>query len=157
MRVLWLLLISFTAWGQAPNQNTIDAYVEAALQANPQALRSARGRFHCGFDIIHSFEGRGDTMEEAQTRAQLLCIREQCEGSDQRQMESLERLRAQSDEELGYLLESIGHARETHADTIRNIRGQDYVAGSVSCRNDAYERMIAFDSCFAVPMRCSRR
>lgn len=154
--LLFAFLASMSAWGQAPNQATIDRYVEAALGANPQVLRQTSGRFECGFVVIHSQQGRGETLEIAQTRAQLLCIREQCEKSDQLQLESLERLRAQSDEELGYLLESNGHPRNTHAETIRNIREHDYVPGSVNCRNDSYERMLAFDSCFAVPMRCSR-
>lgn len=141
-----------------PNQHILDQYVSIALQVDVQTLIGKKGKFSCNFASIHdsSISIFGKNLEEASTRLQLVCIKNQCQKISKEEKESMEKIQNMPENDLRDYLEFIGYSADEIQKKVVQIKtASPNLSGPFTCENgSASIRMTVFDSCFAVPLEC---
>lgn len=154
-----LLISSMVFAARPPSQDVIDQYVEIAQKADVKKLQGKKSKFQCRFALMHddpSFFANAKTMDEAVQRLQLICIKSQCQRVGEMMDEGAARLNAMSEKEFRDFLEFSGATPEEIELAIQN-RGLEASQKDLTCESGTPSmRMLAFDSCFAVPVECSK-
>lgn len=160
MKILFfLLLASFQVFAvKPPEQNVIDQYVDLAIKTDEKTLKG-KGKFECGFAMIHdrSMVAYGKKVDDAIQRLELLCIKSQCQKIGLIAQEGVDSVAALSEQEFRDFMEFSG-ATPQQIEIAGKNRSQKSDISDMTCENaPASYRMLAFDSCFAVPVECSKR
>jgi hypothetical protein len=159
--IMFFITLNFSTFAaMAPSsQNVVDQYVETALNADIKILAGdKRDPWTCHYMFVHDSSGRGDTMLTATTRMQLSCIKNQCEELISSIATQVEKIKDLSESDFSDLLEFQGKSKEEIQKALIQHKNKSYEKQpTMTCENSALVRMTAFDSCFAIPVECSKK
>ena len=137
------------------DQRTADLYVQAAIDAKPEALNRA-GPHRCSYVIGETFAASADTLQNAQTTAILKCIRSQCETLDQRISVSRNEILQMSPAARAAFMKARGFNDAEIAKVEQAASDPSLAIPKAACANTTpLGRMFVVDMCSATPMNCN--
>ena len=158
-----LILFSLAVlWCLAPlkahavaDQRTADMYVQAAINSRPESLNGA-GPHSCNYVMGDTFASMADTSQNAQTKAILKCIRNQCETLDQRISVSRNEILKLSPAARAAFMKARGFDDAEIAKAEQAASDPTLTIPKATCANTTpLGRLFVVDMCSATPMSCN--
>ncbi len=166
MRLTPMLVIIFffgiTYAASPASLSTVDQYVAIAV-ANDAIQLKGSGSMSCEYamkvTVVENepdFKAFGQTVQEANQRLALVCIKERCQQAGQWIMKGLEQFDQVGDTDNAEFLKTQGYTDEQIANVLKNRAHMDRsgLAATTCATGSPLTRMAVFDSCFATPMSC---
>lgn len=160
MPLLFIISINVMAV-TPPTIEVVNQYVSFAHKVDIEVLKKNPGPWTCKYDLIHDQEtiyGSAKNMKDATTAMQLVCIKHQCDTLGETIDEAQKNLKKLSESDLRDFLEFQGLSQADIDKKVVQIKNNPVNPSSANCLNGTDSmRMLAFDTCFAVPVVCSKR
>lgn len=159
--IMLLILSSLNAFAaKPPEQSTVDGYIHLALNLSEEQLQGT-GKFTCEYAVVldSAFTSRGKSLMEAQTNVALKCIKNKCNQMPSLLANARQEIAGLDGAELALVMKGLGHTQQEIDNALANRKNPnaDHLAKTSTCTGGSPTlRAFAVDSCFTIPMQCSK-
>lgn len=156
---LLLISLSFNSIAVVPSaQNTVDQYVKLALTLDEKELKGTSSNWTCNYSFMHDVPASGKTLEEANLKTQLRCVKKQCQKLLSEVESAVQDLKNLPDSDYHDFLEFSGKSPE-EIEAAMEERRNNYPVNreQLTCLNSPEFRTLAVDTCMALPVSCNEK